>query len=47
MKMEQYKLLTSATAHLPETQLQAAKLARDAVRYDNEHEKYLRYIPAL
>ena len=43
MKKRQYELLASQHAHLEQTQNQAAKLARDAVKFAQKWSKYLDY----
>ena len=47
LKVDQYKLLTSATASSEATKLRAARLAREAVDYDKQWSKYLHYVPAI
>ena len=46
IKKKQYTLLAASTVDL-QTKLQAAQLARDAVRYAEKWQKYLDFIPAL
>jgi len=43
MKKRQYELLASPQAHLEKNQNQAAKLARDAVKFAQKWSKYLDY----